>query len=399
MGLINPKFIVLRFKKNYINDNKCFFMNLNSLKIAIVCDWLTSSGGAEKVILSMHRMFPNAPIYTALYNQERVKGFEDAKIITSYLQKIPGASKKHQLLISQMPRAFESFNLDQYDIVLSSSHACAKGVITNPATMHICYCHSPMRYAWENSINYVKEYSINPIVKKIAPWMIHKLRLWDRVSAERVDHFLTNSNYVKKRIFKYYRKRATVIYPFVNTEKFTPSDNRGDYYLAVGRLTPYKKFDLIVDSFSKSGKSLKIAGTGVAEKDLKNKAGDNIDFLGYVSDNQLTNLYQQAKALIFPQIEDFGIIPLEAMACGCPVIAYGKGGALETVKEGVTGIFFDQQSSSSLTKAIQEFEKHKFNHRIIRKHAEKFSESVFSENLLKYIENNWEQWDGNKLLN
>lgn len=374
-------------------------MNLNSLKIAIVCDWLTNSGGAEKVILAMHKLFPTAPIYTSLYNEKKVKGFENAKIITSGLQKIPGAANKHQLFIGQMPRSFENFNLDEYDIVLSSSHACAKGVITSPATMHVSYCHSPMRYAWENSINYVREYNINPLIKKIAPWMIHKLRLWDRVSADRVDHFLTNSNYVKRRIFKYYRKPATVIHPFVNTDKFQLSESRDDFYLAVGRLTPYKKFDLIIEAFNKLQLPLKIAGTGVAQKELMKKAGPTIEFLGYVSDTDLTNLYQRTKALIFPQIEDFGIIPLEAMACGCPVIAYAKGGALETVKEGKTGIFFNEQNPSSLSKAIQEFEKQTFNHKHIRKHAENFSETVFTEKLLKYIEECWNQWNCDKSIN
>lgn len=366
-------------------------MELNHLKIAIVCDWLTNAGGAEKVILAMHDLFPNAPIYTSLYNSAKVSGFEKAKVITSYLQYIPGASSHHQLLLGLMPGAFESFNLDEYDIVLSSSHSCAKGIITSPSTLHICYCHSPMRYAWENSINYIREYNINPLVKKAAPFFIHKLRLWDKLSADRADHFITNSDYVRKRIFKYYRRPAAVIHPFVDTMRFTPVEGERSFYLAAGRLTPYKKFDLIVKTFNELGLPLKIAGTGVDLQKLKKIASSNIEFLGYVSDEKLLELYRSAKALIFPQIEDFGIIPLEAMACGCPVIAHAKGGALETVIAGKTGLLFDEQSVESLKKAVRDFEKHTFNHKFIRSHAETFSEEVFKNKLLSWLEKKWRE--------
>ncbi len=367
-------------------------MNFNQLKIAIVCDWLTNMGGAEKVIMAMHRLFPNAPIYTSLYNPDKTPGFEKNTVIPSYLQKIPGAAGHHQLFLGMMPKAFESFNLDGYDIVISSSHSCAKGVITNPSTLHISYCHSPMRYAWENSINYIREYNINPLIKKAAPFFIHKLRMWDRLSADRVDYFVTNSNYVKNRIYKYYKRPATVIHPFVDTEKFTPGAGRDDFYLAAGRLTPYKKFDLVVKAFNELKLPLKIAGTGVAKSELMKIASDNVEFLDYVSDEKLINLYRSAKALIFPQIEDFGIIPLEAMACGCPVIAYGKGGALETVVNKKTGLFFGEQTVESIKRAVNDFEKLRLNHNTIRSHAETFSEDVFRAKLLDYIEKKWKSW-------
>lgn len=367
-------------------------MNLNQLKIAIVCDWLTNMGGAEKVILSMHELFPNASIYTSLYNGAKMKGFENARIITSYLQKIPGAKTRHQLLVGLMPRAFEKFNLDGYDIVLSSSHACAKGIITSPSTLHICYCHSPMRYAWENSLNYIKEYKINALIKKTAPFFIHKLRMWDRLSADRADCFITNSGYVRNRIHKYYRRPADVIHPAVDTSKFTPGGQKESFYLAAGRLTPYKKFDLIIKAFNELKLPLKIAGTGVAKNELQKLASSNIEFLDYVSDDQLINLYRSAKALIFPQVEDFGIIPLETMACGTPVIAYAAGGALETVIDGKTGIFFEEQQPEAVKKAVLRLEKTKFNPKDIRAHAENFSTDIFKQKLLDYIGEKWKSW-------
>jgi len=351
-------------------------MNFSKLKIAIVCDWLTTPGGAVKVIHSIHTLFPQAPIYTTLFDPVRNKHFTEANIRTSYLQKL--RFKKHQILLPFMPSIFENFNLDEFDIVISSSHSCAKGIITRPSTLHICYCHSPMRYAWEDSINYINAYSTNLLVKKIAPLFLHKIRLWDRLSADRVDYFIANSRHVQQRILKYYRRPSTVIHPFVNMGQFNPGKERGDYYLAVGRLTNYKKFDLLIETFNELGYRLKIAGTGSHEKKLKKMAKNNFNFLGYVDDDRLAELYGNARALIFPQQEDFGIIPLEAMAAGCPVIAYAGGGALETVVDGESGIFFHEQTPASLKKAISNFEKKNFDPQKIRLHAEKFNEKVLS---------------------
>lgn len=367
-------------------------MSLKNVKLAIVCDWLTNTGGAEKVILALHHLFPKAPIYTSIYNPQKIKGFENAIINTSYLQHLPFAKNKHQLYLAMMPHAFERFDLSGYDIVISSSHSCAKGVITKPETLHICYCHSPMRYAWENSHKYIQEYEVNSIVKKIAPLFMHKIRMWDRLSADRVDNFIANSKHIQNRIHKYYRRPSSVIYPFVDCKNYNVTSSRQDFFLAVGRLTPYKKFDLIIETFNELNLPLKIVGRGVAYKKLKEMANDNIEFLGHVSNDKLAELYGQAKALIFPQIEDFGITPLEAMASGCPVIAYNKGGALETVVDKKTGIFFNEQNAVTLKAAVEKFNKMNFDPQAIREHAEKFDLKIFDEKMLEFIEKKWENW-------
>lgn len=368
-------------------------MKVQDANIAIVCDWLTNFAGAERVIYKLHSMFPNAPIYTSTFNSEKMKAFKNAVIYTSFINKLPKAKDKHQWYLKLYPIAFEQFDLSQYDIVISSSHSCAKGIITKPETMHVSYCHSPMRYAWDNSHEYIRTYKFPWYIKRLIPRLIHKIRMWDRLAADRVDNFVTNSNYVKKRIKKYYRRDSEVIYPMVNTKDYYVSSGKKDYYLAVGRFTPYKKFGLIVDAFNELPYKLKIVGTGVEEKELKNKAKKNIEFLGFVSDDLLKDLYANCKGLVFPQVEDFGITPLEAMASGRPVIAFKKGGALETVKEGETGIFFDEQNVMSLKSAVEKFEKSKWDSKKIRQHAKKFDESVFEKKFMKYLENSWKKWE------
>lgn len=369
-------------------------MSLSKAKIALVFDWMTNPGGAEKVNLLLHKMFPEAPIFTSIFNPKKIKGFESAAITTSFIQNLPFSKTKHQLYLNWMPYAYELFDLSSFDIVISSSHSCAKGIITKPETLHICYCHTPMRYAWDNWHSYIREYKMNPILKSIGKKRIHKLRMWDRVSADRVDYYIANSNTTKKRIEKYYNRQSTVIYPMIKASDYKIAKKTKGYFLAVGRLTPYKKFDLIVETFNKIGLPLKIAGTGIMETELRRQAKGNIEFLGYVPDKELEKLYSECEALIFPQIEDFGIIPLEAMAAGRPVIALKEGGALDTVVEGKTGIFFEQQTPAHLQKGIEEYQKtkKKFNPEKIREHAKKFDESQFKKNLLSYLKEKWKHW-------
>lgn len=369
-------------------------MILSKAKIALVFDWMTNPGGAERVNLVLHEMFPDAPIYTSIFNPEKIKGFENAEIHTSFIQNLPFSKINHQLYLSLMPHAYELFDLSKYDIVISSSHSCAKGIITKPETLHVCYCHSPMRYAWDNWQSYIQEYKMNPIFKTLGKRKMHKLRIWDRLSADRVDHFIANSNTTRKRIEKYYRKPSTIIYPMIETKRYKISKTRKGYFLAVGRLTPYKKFDIIVKAFNKLGEPLKIVGRGIIENDLEKIANSNIELLGFVDDKQLRELYSECEALIFPQIEDFGITPLEAMAAGRPIIAYKKGGALDTIIDGKTGIFFKKQTVAELINAVEKYKKskHKFKSKDIREHAKKFDKTQFQKNLINYLEEKWENW-------
>jgi len=358
---------------------------LKGKSVAIVCDWLTNMGGAEKVIHSLHRMFPKAPIYTTLYDPSRVQGFENAEIYTSFLQRIPYSQKKHPLFLSLMPMAVESFNLDQYDVVISSSHAVAKGVITKPETLHISYCHTPMRYAWEPWELEYRLQGFPSVMHSSIKRRIHKLRIWDRLSADRVDQFIANSSYISQRIGKYYRRESEVIHPPVQVEQFSLGNSEG-FYLMVGRLISYKRFDLVIETFAKNGFPLKIAGTGPDETRLKELATKNVEFLGRVSDEELKGLYQSCEALIFPQLEDFGITPVECMASGRPVIAYGRGGALDTVLDGKTGLLFPEQSTESLQSALDAFQKKKWDGATIQEHAKNFSDEQFQQKLSDLIE-------------
>ena len=369
-------------------------MSFSNAKIALVFDWMTNPGGAEKVNLVLHKMFPEAAIFTSIYNRDKVRGFEKAAIKTSFIQNLPFAKKKHQIYLGLMPYAYEQFDLSSYDIVISSSHACAKGIITKPETLHICYCHTPMRYAWDNWHEYINQYKMNPILKNFGKKRIHKLRMWDRLAAERVDHYIANSSTTKKRIHKYYNKPSTVINPMINSKNYKIAEKSKGYFLAVGRLIPYKKFDLIVETFNQIGLPLKIVGTGIMEEDLKRQAKGNIEFLGYVNEQRLQTLYSEAEALIFPQLEDFGITPLESMASGRPVIAYEQGGALDTIIDGETGIFFKKQNSIHLKAAIEEYQKQKrhFNPQKIREHAQKFDEKEFKKELMSYLKEKWNNW-------
>ncbi|MFA4814545.1 MAG: glycosyltransferase [Candidatus Gracilibacteria bacterium] len=365
---------------------------LDKLKIAIVCDWLTVFAGAERVVYEIHQLFPNAVIYTSLYDKKALPAFKKATVRESALRYVPFARKLHRLFLPWMPLIFERMDFSEYDLVISSSHSAAKGIITKPETLHVCYCHSPMRYVWDHSHQYQDQFRSFFLLRPFYKPLLHKIRMWDRVAAERVDTFITNSNYIAERIKKYYKKESTVIYPPVDLHTFSVGKNHGGTYLAVGRLIPYKRFDLIVKAAVKMGFPLQIVGEGPELKRLKRMArGANVTFLGKISDDDLRGAYQHAKALIFPQQEDFGIVPLEAMACGTPVIAYGRGGALETVKNGISGLFFGEQTVECLVKAIQKFEKKKWNSERVADSVSQFSSARFRSELRYFLEKAWKE--------
>lgn len=366
-------------------------MQIQDLKVALVCDWLTVPAGAERVILEFHELFPKAPIYTTLYKKERFPQFRDADVHESYLRFIPGARSAHQLFFPLMPRAFERMDFSEYDIVISSSHSAAKGIITKPGTLHISYCHSPMRYVWDQSHEYQERYKPFRFLKFLYQPVLHRIRMWDRLAAERVDVFIANSHFVKERIKKYYKRDSHVLWPPVDLQRFTPSSKKTENYLAVGRLTPYKRFDLVVEVANKKKLPLKIVGEGPELAALKRKAGPTVEFLGRVSEDELPELYQKSKALLFPQVEDFGIVPLEAMASGTPVIAYKAGGALDTIEEGVSGLFFDDQNADSLVAAVERFEKKKWDAEKVAKSVQIFSRAHFKTKFLHFLEKSWKE--------
>lgn len=353
------------------------------MKVAFVHEYLNQFGGAERMLASMAELFPNAPIYTLLYDERATRNlFKGRTIRTSFLQRFPGAVAHHERYPLLMPLAIEQFDLSAFDLVISVSASFAKGVITKPHTRHICYCLTPPRFLWDNSQQFTREFGFSPVIQKILPPFISYLRLWDRHASHRVDEFWRISDFVGQRIEKYYRQPSTLIYPPVRTDIFSvASGGPADYFLMVGRLVSYKKFDIAIHSFNQSGLPLKIIGTGPEVDRLKKLAKKNIEFLGHIPDSELAGYYQNARALIFPQEEDFGIVPLEAMASGRPVIAYRNGGAGETIREGVTGLFFDEQSPSALSAAMRQFDSMKFDPAACRSRAEEFSVDRFKENI------------------
>lgn len=356
------------------------------MKVALVHDYLTQYGGAERVLEALCEIFPEAPIYTLIYDEKLVaEKFPKRKIYSSFLQKTPFAKSHHRSFLLLMPFATEQFDLSDYDLVVSDSASYVKGVITLPTTKHICYCHTPTRYAWDDSHKYIKDFPFPAFVKKFIPYFMTYIRTWDYQASQRPDLYIANSNFVAKRIKKYYKQTPELIHPPVDTSKFAVSDNKKEYFLMMGRLLSYKKFDLGISAFSELGLPLKVVGDGPERKKLEKIAGDNIEFIGYVSDEELKKYYQDAKALIFPQEEDFGIVPLESMASGRPVIAYKAGGAMETVVEGKTGTFFEEQTEESLIDAVKRFEKMNFDQKEIREHAERFDKKVFKEKIRSII--------------
>jgi len=364
-------------------------MSSKLLKVALVHDWLTDFGGAERVLLALHEIFPDAPIFTTFFREENLPQFAGADIRTSYLQRIPFAAKHHRLFFPFMPAAVETWDFSEFDVVISdSSSGCSKGIITKPDTLHICYCHNPNRALWDGAHEYLKlhEKSYGFFARKMIPRQLMKMRMWDRVAADRVDYFLANSEFVKKRIQKYYQRDAEVIHPPVETKQFIPFEkNPASYFLAVGRLIPYKRFDLAIQAANILKVKLRVVGIGPEEKRLRAMAGPTVKFFGKVSESILKKMYAECQALIFPQVEDFGLTAVEVQASGRPVVAFKGGGALETVKQNQSGILFSEQTVSSLADAMQRASRKRWVKKSIVKNAERFDVDKFKKKILEFI--------------
>jgi glycosyltransferase involved in cell wall biosynthesis len=371
------------------------------MKSAAIHDWLITLGGSENVLQEILRLFPS-PIYTLVSDRKKLGNSDllNYEIHTSFVQKFPRSLSSHQFYLPFFPQAIEQFDLSEYDLVLSSSHCVAKGVLTNIDQLHICYCHTPMRYAWDLYHQYLTEANLNKGIKgKIAKSLLHYLRLWDLNSSFRVDHFIANSKYIARRINKIYRREAKVIYPPIDVDYFTFCPTKDKYYLTASRLVPYKKIDLIVEAFSfLPDKKLIVVGDGPEMKKIKSKASQNVELLGFLEKDKMRELLQKARAFIFAAVEDFGILPLEAQSCGTPVIALNKGGAKETVIEKFTGIFFEEQEVDSLIQAIKSFEREeeKFDLKKIRNHAEKFSSKRFRREYESFVKEKYAEFQENK---
>lgn len=379
------------------------------VRVAIVHDWLTGMRGGEKVLEVFCELFPDADIFTLIHLRGTVSRLiEDRKIQTSFLQRVPLAKRYYRSLLMLFPLAIEGFNMGGYDLVLSSSHCVAKGILTSSTAIHICYCHTPMRYVWDQYHTYFGAGKKGLIPRILMPFVAHYLRIWDVISSERVDSFVANSHHVANRIKKYYKRPAEVIHPPVDCSFYTPSEGHkaGNYYLLVSAFAPYKRIDIAIDAFERLGLPLILVGGGQEEGHIRKMAKKHVQCIGWQSNESLREYYRGCKALIFPGEEDFGIVPLEAQACGKPVIAFAKGGVLETVQgiycascdspagktllrpESPTGVFFTKQTAESLMEAVMFFERHmnQFDPRLIRNHAGGFDRLLFKEKFKHYIE-------------
>ena len=368
------------------------------MKVAIVCDWLTTYAGAEKVLEQILKLYPEADLYALVdFLKPNQRSFIlNKQVHTSFLQNFPKARSHYRSLLPLMPLAIEQFDLRGYDLLISSSHCVAKGILTGPNQVHISYIHTPVRYAWDLQGQYLKESGLDKGFKGwVAKLILHYIRMWDSRTSNGVDAYIANSSFIAKRIWKCYRREAAVIYPPVNIERFKLNENKSDFYLTASRMVPYKKLDMIVEAFNKMpDKKLVVIGDGPDFKKIKKLAKENILLLGYQPDEVLVDYMQRAKAFVFAAEEDFGITPVEAQACGTPVIAFGKGGALETIN-GLTsnlptGVFYNHQTIDSLVDAVYEFELNiqRFTSQSCRRNAEKFGVERFKKEFKSFVDSN-----------
>jgi glycosyltransferase involved in cell wall biosynthesis len=376
------------------------------LRVGLVADWLVTYAGAEKVIAEFINIFPDSDLYSVVdfLSDENRQMFRNKTATTTFIQRLPKARKKYQTYLPLMPVAIEQLDVSKHDIILSSSHAVAKGVLTGPDQLHISYVHSPIRYAWDLQHQYLREAGMDKGLKGgLARWLLHKIRMWDCRTANGVDHFVANSQFIARRIKKVYGRNADVIYPPVDVERFTLNENKEDYYFTASRMVPYKRIDLIVEAFSQMpDKKLVVIGDGSEMGKIKSKATKNIDILGYQPNSVMQEHMRNAKAFVFAAEEDFGITPVEAQACGTPVIAFGKGGALETVRpygvQGATGILFGQQKVADVINAVNQFES--LEDSILpadcRANALRFSQERFQREMRDYVQEKWNLFEARK---
>jgi len=355
-------------------------------RVAVVHDWLTIPGGSEQVVLELLGMFPEAELFTSIYDPAPwPSAIKDRVVHASLLNRIPGARRHYPKLLPLMNAAFRAFDLSGFDLVISSSHACAKNVRTGPGTLHVCYCHTPMRYAWEEG--FLEGEQVGRLTRTLLPPLLARLRRQDLAGAAGPDVFVANSSYVARRIERFYGRSAEVVHPPVDVEHYLALEREPeDYYLAFGRVVPYKRVDIAVKACSALGRPLKVAGDGRAIEAARDGAGTGVEFLGKVSDRERDRLLGGARALLFPGEEDFGIVPVEAQAAGLPVIAYGVGGALETVLDGRTGVLFDAQDPAALARAIERFEALELDPAAIRRNAAGFGSGRFRNEMAAVIE-------------
>jgi glycosyltransferase involved in cell wall biosynthesis len=369
------------------------------MKVALIQEWLVTVGGSDKVVKAILDVFPDADIYTLVAKKEICDelGIPWERVHTSFIQHMPLGTKKHRAYLPLFPFAIEQFDLRGYDVVISSSHCVAKGVLTKADQMHITYCHSPIRYCWDMYNEYLEESHLYKGLKSwLVRYMLHRIRKWDLLSAFRVDYFITNSDYVGQRVRSTYRRESTTIHPNIDIDRFELCEEKQDYYLASSRLVAYKKIDIIIEAFNRMPeKKLVVIGGGPNLESYRKAAGPNVDVMGYQPFDVLKERMQHAKAFVFAADEDFGMIPIEAQSCGTPVIAYGHGGSLETVNENVTGLFFDEQTPEAIIQAVKKFESrgHKpFDYKTCREWAEGFSEERFKKEIKAFVEEKYKEF-------